>query len=255
MRTFTTGDRMPKTRIFPWPECIAGGVLVAVIGLVLFSAFTGETICIQDGWLPVDEESRAKVKLNFQLHVLVDGERLPSFMEKGQRWVEAQSGQEYQILITNPDGMSIHATTCIDGVNVVSRLRCTNGERGLQTESDLILRGFRLNHDEVEAYVFARPDESLARRLGITGYMGDIRVDLYVEKPPRMRCTKRIPDLFSVSANALVYKEGAREEPAATLGTRAGRRIPSPLGFGGNPFDAYFGPVATLRLRYRASGG
>jgi hypothetical protein len=247
---------LSNKRRFLFPEFIAGGVLVAVIGLVLILFFARETYCTQVGWLPVDEQSRAKMKSNFQLHVLVDGERLPSHVEKGQRWVEAQAGQEYQILITNPDGESIHANTCVDGVNVESRLRCTKGDDGLQTQSDLILRGFRLNRHEVEAFVFTWPDESLAGHLGISGHMGEIRVDIYVEKPPKMHCTHTIRGLFATSANALCGVEIAREEPSlVNLGTGTGRKISSPVGMGGNPFHAYFGPVATLVLRYRASDG
>lgn len=131
---------------------------------------------------------------SFQLHVVVDGRRLPIHHKDGKNFVEALDGKDYEIELVVPSFSRTAAVVSVDGLSVMTGKRASVndgayviGEGGVYSGK---IPGFRLNNSEVARFNFTKPDESYAALMDKPENIGVIAVVFYREKP------RRHPDLL-----------------------------------------------------------
>jgi hypothetical protein len=187
------------------------------------------------------ELEQGKVDLRFDLDLVVDGKSLSKHLHHGAIFVEGQAGQEYQVRVRVSENTRFEAVVMVDGIDTV-RGGFKEG-RGLVSYGEHIARGFRLNRNELAAFEFTAPERSMAAILGDTSQLGEIRAVIYLEAPR--------PKNPVVVYGHRTMKNIEKPVGIGKLGTGAGRRIPSRLGFGGSPFKRRMGPAAArLVLHY-----
>jgi hypothetical protein len=175
------------------------------------------------------------------LDVLVDGVPRPKVEQDGVEYVAGRPGHEYQVRVSVSGRVQFEAVVLVDGINTLTGRM--GEDRGLISNGELIVRGFRLDNQYVEAFEFAEPGRSLAARLGDTSRLGEIEAIVYLEDPA---CRDGKAVLYG-HKNMRMFD---RPAGGGNLGTGTGRRIHSPLGFGAHFLHCQGPPAARLRLRY-----
>lgn len=176
------------------------------------------------------------------LDVLVDGIPRSKVSVGDVEYVVGRPGQEFEIRVSVSGGIRYEAVVLVDGVDTVN-----GGLRegsGLITTNDLIVRGFRQNHREVVAFEFTSPGNSVAASLGSMKRIGEIQAVIYLENP-EYRSGDRV-----LYAHKNMKSFGSYGEGPGNLGTGAGRRIYSPIGFASHFVRTPGPPAFRLVLRY-----
>ena len=179
--------------------------------------------------------------LTATLDVLIDGIPRPKVSVGDGEYVAGRPGQEFEIKVSVSGGIRYEAVVLVDGVDTLNG-RLTEGS-GLIARGDLIVKGFRVNREELVAFEFTSPGRSVAASLGDTSRLGEIQAVIYLEDP-EYRSGDRV---LYAHKNLKSFRS---DDGAGNLGTGAGRRIYSPIGFGSSFLRTPGPPAFRLVLRY-----
>jgi hypothetical protein len=105
---------------------------------------------------------------NFDINVLVNGNRCKFYHHQGKTFIEAKHGSEYELEIKNNTWGRVLSLTSVDGLNVLNGTPATDDDPGyvIPAYSPLRIKGFRYSNDEVAAFKFSSKDGSYAHAVG-----------------------------------------------------------------------------------------
>ena len=148
--------------------------LFLILGLFIFS------VCPLQAQQMLTHQSGAGISINS----LSSGFKTIYSANQGS-FVEAISGEEYEIYIQPPQGLGrCLAVIAVDGINVISGKAATpNDTHGVVIEGQPVTwKGYRHNNNSLTRFKFARAMNSLANVRGLSDSPGVISVSFYSEK-------------------------------------------------------------------------
>ncbi len=125
-----------------------------------------------------------------------DGAAFQTFDASGRFYVLGESGERYQIHVTNASDLRVEAVVTVDGLDVIDGEEGDLRKRGyvVPPHGDLTIEGFRTSTEEVATFRFSSVDESYAGRKGKARNVGVIAVALFPEEPPPAPVEIVVPD-------------------------------------------------------------
>lgn len=121
-------------------------------------------------------------KLQYNVEVLVNGRKAREYQKDGMTFIEGKQGTQYQIRVSNHSHERIKTVITVDGKSVLTDDGSEESGYIIGAFDSLKLKGFRLNEDEVSAFVFSGKGDSRAqKRFGNAKNCGVIGVNIYPE--------------------------------------------------------------------------
>lgn len=167
------------------------------------------------------------------------GNELPYYSQRGQRWVAGQNGHPYSLRLTNRTPGRVLVVLSVDGLNVINGQVASPDQTGyvLEPWQRADITGWRKSHQEVAQFVFTDPGRSYASRTGRPDNVGVIGMAVFNEAPylrppvapaaPMARQRAQVPAAESADrALSSVEATGSAvaSAPAPALGTGHGAR-------------------------------
>jgi hypothetical protein len=176
----------------------------------------------------------------------VDGSALPTFAQRGQRYVLGEPGARYNVRVTNPTSERVEVVVTVDGRDAISgKVGDYVTQRGYLIEpwGSVLIDGFRQSLEEVAAFRFTGRGRSYSALRGTPENVGVIGVAVFPEKVRPQPVRRRQP----MSASP-TYDDDARNyylAPAAPRAAESGA---------GAARDGYRGDDAPRKSKSSASG-
>jgi hypothetical protein len=152
-----------------------------------------------------------------------NGERLPIYEYRGERWVAGVPGHRYAVSVRNLTQGRLLAVMSVDGVNVLSGETAGWDQRGyvFGALEHYEVAGWRKSQERIAAFEFSSLPDSYASRTGRPENVGVIGVAVFREAmhPSAQSADSIAPTAESSSAGAMAR----RIAPAPALGTAHGR--------------------------------
>lgn len=158
------------------------------------------------------------------------GHALPAVRHRGRNFVAGESGDRYEIRVTNNSASRLEVVVSVDGLDAVSGRPGSFSERGyvLEPFGSVAIDGFRTSLDRVAAFRFSSVGDSFAAATGAPQNAGVIGVAVFKERPARVvRRHRAAPgaapktEPLRKSAGRTSTTRGA-DAPSRELGTRFG---------------------------------
>lgn len=138
---------------------------------------------------------------NFEIQVLVNGNKCKQYFHENRIFIEAKDNSEYELEIKNNTWNSVLLLTSVDGLSVITGKSASDCDPGyvISPQSPLRIKGFRYSNDEVAAFKFTNKNDSYANITGgdearkNCGIIGFRIWDEYLQVNPPMS----INDLFN----------------------------------------------------------
>ncbi len=110
---------------------------------------------------------------------------LPTFAQKGRRFVLGGTGDRYFIRIVNPTPVRVEAVVSVDGLDAIDGRPANLSKRGylIAPYGDVTIDGWRTSLDAIAAFRFSSVHESYAGRTGHDRNVGVIGVAFFRERP------------------------------------------------------------------------
>lgn len=105
---------------------------------------------------------------NFEIQVLVNGNKCKQYYHNGRTFIEAKHGTEYELEIRNNNFQRVLCIGSVDGLNVLNGKPASEEDTGyvIPCFSPLKIKGFRYSNDEVAAFKFSNKNDSYAHSQG-----------------------------------------------------------------------------------------
>ncbi len=116
-----------------------------------------------------------------------NGSSLPTFWKGGQTYILGAKGQRYSLRIRNQSGNRVEFVASVDGRDVLDGHPASFDKRGyiVGPWDQVVIDGFRLDHESVAAFRFSNVKDSYAALMGSARDVGVIGVAVFTERPPR----------------------------------------------------------------------
>jgi hypothetical protein len=116
-----------------------------------------------------------------------NGSVLPTFWKGGQIYILGAKGQRYSLRIRNQSGNRVEFVASVDGRDVLDGHSAAFDKRGyiVGPRDQVVVDGFRLDHESVAAFRFSSVKDSYAAQLGAARDVGVIGVAVFAERQPR----------------------------------------------------------------------
>lgn len=131
----------------------------------------------------------------FDVDVMVEGRPLAEYSARGQVFVEALRGAEYELRIRNPSGSRVAVALFVDGLNTIdaSRSSAWDGSKWVIGPYETItISGWQMNSEQARKFYFTTERDSYAAKRGNTASIGIISAVFFRERrrfitvtPPR----------------------------------------------------------------------
>ena len=124
----------------------------------------------------------------FDVEVLVGGSPLEALYGRGRRYVEAQEGAEYDLLLRNPLPVRVAVALSVDGLNTIDARRTSAWEASkwvIEPYGTVRISGWQMSSSRARRFYFTTERDSYAARLGRTSDLGVITAVFYREATPR----------------------------------------------------------------------
>ena len=124
-------------------------------------------------------------KLNYELEVLVDGNRIKEYIHDGNVYVEGKENSPFSLRLTNNSWERKLFVPTIDGLSVMDGETASYSSRGYIVDPYSAVRvdGWRKSDSNVAEFFFSGMDKSYSKRLGKgTKNLGVIGVAVFSEK-------------------------------------------------------------------------
>lgn len=105
---------------------------------------------------------------NFDVNILVKGNRCKIYHHSGKSYIESKHGSEYELEIKNNTINRVVVVASIDGLNVLNGAPASHDGPGyiIPSYSPLKIKGFRYSNEEVAAFKFTSKENSYAQFIG-----------------------------------------------------------------------------------------
>ena len=134
---------------------------------------------------------------NFEVEILVNGNKVKEYSHEGKVYVEAKHGSRYSIKIKNNSYRRILAVPTVDGLSVLDGKEGSLKSRGyiVDAYSCITIDGWRRSDDEVAEFYFSDKDDAYGARIGKNGNEGIIGVAIFYEKLWKYTSSIKIRDI------------------------------------------------------------
>jgi hypothetical protein len=151
--------------------------------------------------------------------ILVEGRRLPSYAARGNVYIEALKGREYEIRLRNPYPVRVAVALSVDGLNTIDARR-TSAQAArkwvLEPYETVTIAGWQTSMTHARRFEFTTEDRSYGAWLGKSTDLGVVSAVFFRERAHEfavlneMRPTPR--------AEAPAPADQSRERPAPAAG-------------------------------------
>lgn len=205
----------------------------------------------------------------FSLSVLVGGDARTEYFSRGNVYVEAVKGSNYELRITNPTPYRVAVALSVDGLNTIDAKHtdARNASKWvLDPYESTVISGWQVNDRAARRFFFTGERRSYGAKLGQTQNLGVIEAVFYQERRPiayeRRRRVEDMPmDLKDESdASAAPRAQAPSTESSTQSKKNAGRLSDdyAATGMGGRTdhhvesvmVDLDPNPIASVRIRY-----
>lgn len=145
------------------------------------------------------------------IEILVDGVPRPEYFARGNIYVEALKGKEYEIRIRNPYPVRVAVALSVDGMNTIDARRTDAGSARkwvLDPYQTITISGWQTSQQQARRFFFTSESKSYAAWLGNTDNTGMISAAFFRERAPKITYRNRQP----MSENAPNAPAGAPRE-------------------------------------------
>jgi hypothetical protein len=163
-----------------------GAVATLVLGAAVFACGVG----VAEAHKPWNDSGQMVAPVGQGVSVSLEsgyGGVLPTYYHNGSMFVAGQTGERYNIRVTNNTGERIEAVVTVDGRDVISgQLGDYKSQRGyvLEPYGSVVIDGFRQSLDHVAAFRFTDVGNSYSARWGTPQHVGVIGVAAFKEHVP-----------------------------------------------------------------------
>ena len=130
------------------------------------------------------------------IEILVDGVPRPEFFARGNIYVEALKGKEYEIRIRNPYPVRVAVALSVDGLNTIDA-RHTDARSArkwvLNPYETVTISGWQTSQQEARRFYFTNESKSYGAWLGQTENLGVISAAFFRERAPKIMWKNRQP--------------------------------------------------------------
>jgi hypothetical protein len=164
-----------------------------------------------------------------------DGRPLPVFQHQGRSFVWGNAGERFVVRVHNPTAERVEAVLSVDGRDAVSgQVADFARQRGyvIAPFSSVAIEGFRSSMEEVQAFRFARPEQSYSARRGTPENVGVIGVAFFRER-------RRAPAPIAQRDGAPSTKSAPRSAESGEARADSAERSRRPAGTVDNLGTAY----------------
>jgi len=154
------------------------------------------------------------------IEILVDGVPRPEFFARGNIYVEALKGKEYEIRIRNPYPVRVAVALTVDGLNTIDARRTDAGSARkwvLDPYQTVTISGWQTSQQEAKRFYFTNEQKSYGAWLGQTDNLGMISAAFFRERAPKIVERPQQP----MSQGGLGGREPAAPAPRANKDARA----------------------------------
>jgi hypothetical protein len=123
-----------------------------------------------------------------EVEVLVGGSPLEVLYGRGRRYVEAQEGAEYEVLLRNPLPVRVAVALSVDGLNSIDARRSASWEASkwvVEPYQTIRINGWQMSSRRARRFYFTTERDSYASKLGRAADLGVITAVFYRESNPR----------------------------------------------------------------------
>jgi hypothetical protein len=124
----------------------------------------------------------------FGVEVLVGGAPLEAIYGRGRRYVEAQEGAEYELLVRNPLPVRVAVALSVDGLNTIDARRTSAWDSSkwvIEPYGSIRIAGWQMSSSRARRFYFTTERDSYAARLGRAADLGVITAVFFRESTPR----------------------------------------------------------------------
>lgn len=124
--------------------------------------------------------------MNTHVEITVNGKPIKQYSHKGNTYIEAKIGTEYNIRIKNDSHRRKLAVVTVDGLNVITGQPHSANDIGegyiVGAYDSFDIKGFRKDMNSVGAFKFCQSGKSYCNEQGLKGNNGVIGVRIYDQK-------------------------------------------------------------------------
>jgi len=144
------------------------------------------------------------------------GNTLPTFWQNGRTYVLGEQGSRYSLRIRNQSETRVEFVASVDGRDVLDGRPAGVAKRGyiVAPWGEVVIDGFRLDHESVAAFRFSSVRDSYAAKMGDARNVGVIGVAVFPERP-RYEPPARRSYLFAPSPESAGAADARSEAPSA----------------------------------------
>jgi len=226
-----------------------GGLALIMVSAFIFSnarteAAISSAVAAAGGQRVISDRS-------FEVQILVDGRPLEEYYARGNSYVEASAGAEYEVRIRNPLPYRVAVALSVDGLNTIDARRTSawNASKWvIEPYGTISISGWQMSSERARRFYFTSERDSYGAKLGQTANLGNISAVFFRERrpyavpvtpapPPRPRPIYeedgRDKSSESPSAGSSVDSAGSRAENSQSVrkdssGERKGQIAPQP---------------------------
>jgi hypothetical protein len=170
-------------------------VVAAVVGTGVAGLLRGERVQAQES-VPVTPGRRVvRPTPGFEVDVMVEGRPLAEYSSRGQTFVEALRGAEYELRIRNPSGSRVAVALFVDGLNTIDASRTSAWDASkwvIGPYETITISGWQMSSERARRFYFTTERDSYAAKRGNTASIGVISAVFFRERrrvitvtPPR----------------------------------------------------------------------
>lgn len=166
-------------------------------------------------------------KAFFEVDVLVDGRPLAEYYSRGQIYIEALRGAEYEVRLRNPSGSRVAVALFVDGLNTIDASRTSAWDASkwvIEPYQTITISGWQMSSEQARRFYFTTERDSYAAKRGNTANIGLISAVFFRERRRVVPITPPRPiyreDTMSSTgeARAPSAKSRSREDAATGIG-------------------------------------
>jgi len=195
------------------------------------------------------------------IEILVDGVPRPEFFARGNIYVEALKGKEYEIRIRNPYPVRVAVALSVDGLNTIDARHTDAGSARkwvLDPYQTITISGWQTSQQEAKRFFFTNESKSYGAWLGQTENLGIISAAFFRERAPKIVYRDRQPMSQNAPAGAPRENKDARAESSMRrdddlAATGIGRGVDHPVTQVWLDLESSPAAMVNVRYEYRAA--
>ena len=134
-----------------------------------------------------DVDQRMIADRSFDVEIVVDGRPLDEYDARGNSYVEAIAGAEYEVRIRNPLPYRVAVALSVDGLNTIDARHTTawNASKWvIEPYGTISITGWQMSSERARRFYFTSERDSYGAKLGQTSNLGVVSAVFFRERRP-----------------------------------------------------------------------